>query len=433
MPDSDPTAPSTVRLFGQNHLWKVLLVHGIDSRGEWQDAVAAVLRPHFSPEFIRYRQYATLGALKLLVEPWVLFLSLLLLLSLTFTLLSRFPLGTYFLILALTGLVLILLAHIASSIRRRSAQRSVSGQMGPFFAYGTPHIIAHSLGTYLTGTLLQRNPNARAKRVGFAGCALASDYNWRDVLARKKRVFEQLHNNWTHNDVVIWMAGLIRKNIIDFGDAGIRGFRSDRMLIHDVPHPTKHCGRCHLLMPAPIHNVDISDWHDEARTFKAHSDICLTPDFTARFWLPFLWGIQQPEYDSFIELCREAAELSRTGQDSKLAVVEDELLQTNWTWIGGTLRDSLEQRIGRSRLRGTRTVDELVGRSVATLYEIMERAARAGQDLLTAIRQIENQKLKRKDAARRYGVLPSTDLEWLICLDPRLAVNKAVDQVLRSR
>ena len=54
---------------------QVLLVHGINSNGDWQDAVEHVLDPHFEVVKIRYWQYRWLGAFKLVLEPWALILA----------------------------------------------------------------------------------------------------------------------------------------------------------------------------------------------------------------------------------------------------------------------------------------------------------------------------------------------------------------------
>ena len=44
---------------------QVVLVHGIDTAGNWQDRVEGVLTPHFDCVKIKYRDYRRFGALRL--------------------------------------------------------------------------------------------------------------------------------------------------------------------------------------------------------------------------------------------------------------------------------------------------------------------------------------------------------------------------------
>src|SRR5262249_21705368 len=50
----------------------VMLIHGINSNGEWHTDVSKVLEPHFQCIPIRYRDYHFRGELKLFCWPWAL-------------------------------------------------------------------------------------------------------------------------------------------------------------------------------------------------------------------------------------------------------------------------------------------------------------------------------------------------------------------------
>ena len=51
---------------------RLLLVHGIQSRGRWYRGVRDVMEQFFSCRPVRYRHYRVLGFLKVALEPWVL-------------------------------------------------------------------------------------------------------------------------------------------------------------------------------------------------------------------------------------------------------------------------------------------------------------------------------------------------------------------------
>src|ERR1700690_583033 len=55
---------------------KIVTVHGINTKGEWQDKVEGVLKPHFECVHIRYPHYRHLGASQLIFELRVLAIGL---------------------------------------------------------------------------------------------------------------------------------------------------------------------------------------------------------------------------------------------------------------------------------------------------------------------------------------------------------------------
>jgi hypothetical protein len=51
--------------------------------------------------------------------------------------------------------------------------------------------------------------------------------------------------------------------------------------------------------------------HPFFRSLLGHSGTFVSSGYAEVFWLPFLWGIEPPEYADFLKYCRVAAELDR--------------------------------------------------------------------------------------------------------------------------
>jgi hypothetical protein len=55
---------------------KVITIHGINTRGGWQDSIKTALEPHFECIAIKYRDYRWLGETKILLDPFTLLIGL---------------------------------------------------------------------------------------------------------------------------------------------------------------------------------------------------------------------------------------------------------------------------------------------------------------------------------------------------------------------
>lgn len=300
------------------------------------------------------------------------------------------------------GLLLgLVLAVVAAPVRRKLALRSVWRQASPYMKDKRPHIIAHSFGTYLTATMLQEVPAARARRVVLVGCVLHDRRDWAALKLRKRDAFDEVRNDWTNKDAVVWLAGWIERRIPGFGQAGRTGFRGRPPIVHNVDHPTALCKACEAVPGALVHNVDCSG--------LGHSDAFIGPAHAARFWLPFLWGIDPAEYGFLLDFCESAADQQELGNINRLKVVEDELLSWEWRWADRqTLKDYITGLAQEDRRRAGRSVDELVGRIVRVFWQAIERGR----------------------TARETG--DPSEARWIIYLFPWQAVGYAVDQVLAS-
>jgi AcrR family transcriptional regulator len=111
---------------------QVLLVHGINSNGKWQNDVGRVLEPHFQVVKVKYWQYRWLGGMKLLVEPWAFVLVGVLVYLLAAACMSKWLAAAIALLLAL------IVSYFVAPFRRNAARRILvkKGDLG--FGFGRP-------------------------------------------------------------------------------------------------------------------------------------------------------------------------------------------------------------------------------------------------------------------------------------------------------
>ena len=374
---------------------QVLLVHGINSNGSWQEDVARVLRPHFEPVLLKYRHYRWFGASKLVLEPWALIV-----LGLAIYFLGYRYLPAW-LALSIALLIGVGVAYLVAPFRRKLARNSLVRQATRSFEFGRPHIIAHSFGTYLTGLLLRDIAAVRVRRIVLVGCVLNARFDWRGLKGRKPEVFEAVRNDWTSKDQVVRLAGLIEWRIPDFGRAGWTGFVTDPSWVHSVGSPYLACGSCEQDPKAPIHNFDCSG--------LGHSDSFLGGAHTARFWLPFLWGFDPKEYGDLLDCCESAAYSFENGNQHDLQIAEEELLRTDWEWTHGRLLpDYLNDLVKKHKKLGSRQPDEIIGRVVVLFWQTIERGRQAA--------------VSGKPSEER----------WITFLRPERAASEAIEQVVSA-
>jgi pimeloyl-ACP methyl ester carboxylesterase len=153
----------------------VITIHGINSSGKWQEHVKGVLEPHFPCVAIKYPHYRRFGALKLVFEPWVLLGGGLLLLALYFGHEIRAGWSNW----GASVLVLLFISHLCAGFRRNAASKYVKAEIDRHRSPGErPHVVAHSFGTFLIGTLMKRFPDLRFDAIILTGCTLPPTYDW---------------------------------------------------------------------------------------------------------------------------------------------------------------------------------------------------------------------------------------------------------------
>lgn len=340
---------------------QVLLVHGINSNGDWQNAVGQALSPHFEVVKIRYWQYRWLGALKLVFEPWALILGG----GVTYLLAAR--LMSIWFAAAFAVVAGVIAAYLFAPLRRRMTMRRFVRKGGKSLGVTRPHIIAHSFGTFLTGSVLKSFSGIRARRIVLVGCVLREDFDWLEIYTRKASAFDAIRNEWTNQDSVVKLAGLIRHRIPDFGQAGLKGFTQVPNWIHSVASPDFDCVPCIGKRDALIHNYDCSG--------LGHSDSFIGAIHASRYWLPFLWGRSPKEYGELLDCCEAAAEAFENSNSHDLELAEDELLVTEWEWTyGQKFEDYLTDLIKIHPSLHGRSANELAGRAAGLFWRRMELA-----------------------------------------------------------
>jgi len=292
-------------------------------------------------------------------------------------------------------------AYFAAPIRRRMTVKRYVTKGGKSLGVTRPHIIAHSFGTFLTGSVLKTFPGIKARRIVLVGCVLREDFDWLDIYTRKTNAFDAIRNEWTKQDGVVRLARFIRRRIPDFGQAGLTGFTPVPNWIHSVASPDFDCVPCQGKPDALIHNYDCSG--------LGHSDSFIGAIHASRFWLPFLWGRSAKEYGDLLDCCEAAAEAFENSNFHDLKLAEDELLVTKWDWTyGQKFEDYLAELIKiQPNLRG-RSENELAGRAAGLFWRRME--------------------LPRRAAASDNA----DDQKWIKYLRPELAAAAAIEDALAA-
>jgi pimeloyl-ACP methyl ester carboxylesterase len=345
---------------------RLVTIHGIDSTGEWQKAVRPVFDPHFTYVAIDYDKYRPLGWLKLAFEPLVLALG-----SVTCIALALLGLVRGLALLAPVALV-VTAACGGALLRRRATVRLIKTKLDAATGAGLPpsaHLIAHSLGTFLSMRALEKFPNVRFDRVVLSGCVLPARFDWEGLLSAKPGAVTAVWNEVGRHDYVVWLANQARRFIPGLGHAGLVGFRGAPGLIHYVDEPSRPCKACVAGPPAVIHNVVIQRFdHNDAFVGRGHA---------MSFWLPFLWGIPPREYREFLEQCTLAARYHDNRDLVRLRVIEDVFRKREWSWVGTTLEDAITLEIVTrvpATAVGVPPEPALVDDAIGQVWRLVDRA-----------------------------------------------------------
>ncbi len=215
------------------------------------------------------------------------------------------------------------------SYRAKLKQEGASGD----FAV---HAIAHSFGTFLTGSLLERQASKpkRTENVGkslplkvdriiLVGSVLRTGYPWATVLGENSAIcLNQVRNEVGGRDRVVQLAGMLERAEplwfikiharafagMNLGDSGYHGFAvaDDDGVAHNVSNSLEFCETCRTREERKqprVHNVWLPTFY--------HSDAFYVRDRCRRFWLPFLLGFEPWQYWDFRLLCTQAAGYKR--------------------------------------------------------------------------------------------------------------------------
>lgn len=341
----------------------LITVHGINTEGLWQEMVKPVFAPHFEYKAIKYPYYRRLGVLKLVIEPWVFFP----LVIIVFVLWYLSYISS--LLMFVLALPILLFSYLGSFVRRRLAVNSVKREMMKYMVNGRrPHIIAHSLGTFLTFTYLGKFPDPRARNIVLTGCVLTRDFDWNRLKSFNPLAFRKIRNEVGSKDWVASLAYYLERWVPGLGVAGFAGFSEAENIVHTVPSPNQPCETCKG-QAVPIHNV--------ISPYCGHSDTFIDHGYASRYWLPFLWDIDPTEYEEFLNLCIGADKLEDLGNLSDLRIAEDELRVSAWTWAKGSLEAYVEREINadpRTRLQHLPVAD-LVSQAISGVWRAVAIAS----------------------------------------------------------
>lgn len=358
----------------------IITVHGINSDGEWQERLEYALHPHFDFAHIKYDEYRFRGETKLLIGPvaiaaatgaslMLLFIALLL------------GVFNWKLILVPAGLLILGLAEAALRLRKlvswfkREIELRTRRGAEPFrLPTRPPHVVAHSLGTFLIGMILRLHPDVRLGRVILAGCVLPRRFDW-EAYHLENKAFNAVRNEVGKKDWVVRIAGYATHLVWGLGNAGVVGFtdhkRSHRgrvlelvqgsQFVHSVFDAYGPCSNCSATTEyAKVHNFHLAE--------SNHKTPFIGNGHVTTFWLPFLWGIEPKTYRDFRDLCFTAAELP---VGPALRIVESELSDLYLPWakqsLGDWVRNGIQVRYDPEEGQ-TYSLEDLVERAVRLIW-----------------------------------------------------------------
>ncbi|HEX3104948.1 MAG TPA: hypothetical protein VHQ22_10890 [Terriglobales bacterium] len=315
-----------------NNKFRVITVHGVNSKGEWQEEVATALSVFFDFEPIKYNDYRWFFGTELVLNPFVwLPFGALLIVAIFIGLVH----GGYAISLWIAGiLALSLLAAYPYRVRAvkrfREKLSKKFEKAGPF-----PCLIAHSFGTYLTGRALHDLSWSGYDRVVLAGCVLSGDFPWEKLQKTNPPRFHEVRNEMAARDNISRLAAWLDQLIPGFGSAGYSGFQGTSQWVHNVESANDVCNTCETSKSrSPIHNIKCEE--------LGHSDVFLGPAYAVIYWLPFLWGYDPAAYRYFMFVCFEINRATRFAQKQAMKDNYQKLRTISW---GQSPKKSLDQEI----------------------------------------------------------------------------------------
>jgi pimeloyl-ACP methyl ester carboxylesterase len=311
----------------------VLLVHGIRTDGTWYELTRERLRPFFECEEYSYPGYRSswFGAVRVAVEPWTVFWALLLSLIgwvSAYLLFDRtFP-------RVVVPASTLLLGLVVARVRAEAQLRRTFEEFAEFYGtslhrVGKPiHLIAHSLGAYLTASALMKFGGVRFNRIIYCAAVIPRTFDWKTLLAGRR--VRHVRNETGLKDLVPLITAILSPVSRKFGAAGLYGFKGPKHVLHTQADQNVRCSDCET-ESAPVHNIQLP--------FE-HSSYFIGGLQCEDFWLPFLLGYDPAEFRLLMDLCSEIAERDSLGHHEARDEEEAQLLKYEWKWLqGGTLEE----------------------------------------------------------------------------------------------
>jgi hypothetical protein len=314
--------------------------------------------------------------------------------------------GLLSLLLTAAGWGLLLTAPTLAERKRRTRADGLKADMTRTTTYSGlhPHVIAHSLGTFLTGAILSKFHNSVAlDRIVLVGCVLPRGFEWQALLARRRDAFSEVRNETGAKDWVVFLAWLAGGRF-GLGRAGLLGFKEPKTLAHVVSDARSACSMCTPTDRHTVHNVPLGDF--------LHSDYFLGPDHAHVLWLPFLWGFVPAEFEHFVTVCCAHVHYRERGSPEQIADFDLELRTNNWSWYAGTLEQCissyLEKRVSAAP---TETIDQAL---------VIDRAI---SHLALTVHDALHEKMKPE----------GRDEDVIVALHPWIGLRRAIEAARRPR
>jgi hypothetical protein len=382
----------------------VITIHGVNPDRGWQPAIRDVLKPHFEVLAHRYPDYDTaIGPVRAVADIWLLAISAVAFLLFLYSVVSGHWWNAA--VAAFAFAVLFPLCLMFGWGRRVVNTKRLMRYISEKAQSGSPHVIAHSLGTYLVGGVIRKYTGVTFGRVLLVSCVLPRDFPWARTVKERPRSVRSVRNEFGTSDRVVKAVGRIRWLVRDLGTAGDLGFHEMEGLIHTSPSPVAVCPACGA-PPVRVHNVPLREY--------GHSEVFLGRRHARELWLPFLWGFPADELNGYLEDLRVTAELIRGMRWNEAEKIINRLFGTCFTWTHGmTLKDSVMDVVkGRISL-GLQLPDGLSVERVVS-------EVRLTLPVITA-------------DALAESVRPNPDEKIAWPLHPNNAIAKVVDNAIKAR
>lgn len=339
----------------------VVTIHGINSDGEWQKDVERYLSPYFICVALKYDEFQRFGVLKQLLGARARWIAPLLVAAA-----AAYAFGSMALGVLVAVLVCALMIRQSGVLRQQAATKACAQCRALTAAAPRRHLIAHSFGTFVSATLLERSDGMPFDHVIFTAAVLPTNHDWSPLLHRKPPAFRTLRNemgvfdrvpaaiNWLERAGIRWMP---------FGMSGKHGFSGPSHIVHELDHPNAGCAVCCAAEPDSlhrgVHNVKLNLNHHEF----------LSAPHYLWFWLPTLFDLEPGEFRDFHSKCIAAnqAEINQDRIGTSRAI--EALRTSTWRWCGGDFDSFL--------LRSIEVAFAYKEKALPTQNELRDLSARA--------------------------------------------------------
>jgi len=193
---------------------------------------------------------------------------------------------------------------------------------------GRVHVIAHSLGAFLTGKFLDAFPLERYGQVILVGGAISERRKWiGDLDGPRPRVFHVRNEHGTLDFVIklLWLSGAWADRH-RMGGAGFVGISVDhaQVPVHPIPDFRAHCRKCPD-PPARIHN-----YHFPLFTHTTYTSLASTHCW--QVWLPCLWGFSPSDVHGFHGFCLDVLDerTKKPFSEEEFRDLLKEFLDSEW-------------------------------------------------------------------------------------------------------